>query len=131
MFYFTNAAVTLMEWRPATISFVRGLINADLEKCDSEQFAAFQKYGVEPYLARIVRYGRTEKVVVVARRGHEVMYWEDVEEGFNISPVNEVSEVLEHWCNQDDLRLTLNAWIEGRTGPPRLGPALPIANPRK
>ena len=42
------------------------------------------------------------------------MYWEDVEEGFNISPLTPDGRVLEHWCNQDDLGIALNHWIEGR-----------------
>jgi hypothetical protein len=53
-----------------------------------------------------------QSVVVVARRGDEVMYWEDVEEGFNISPITSDGQVLQHWCNQDELGSALNAWIK-------------------
>jgi hypothetical protein len=67
-----------------------------------------------------------ETVIVVARKGKEVIYWEDVEEGFNLSPVAEDGRILEHWCNQDELGLALNAWVEGRTRWGKLGPAAPI-----
>jgi hypothetical protein len=64
--------------------------------------------------------------VVAARQGDEVIYWEDVEEGFNVSPVGEGGRILEHLCNQDELRHALNAWIDGRERSTKLGPAVPI-----
>jgi len=65
-------------------------------------------------------------VVVVARKGQEVIYWDDVEEGFNVSPISERGQILQHWCNQDELRHALNAWIDGRESAIKLGPAVPI-----
>jgi hypothetical protein len=53
-------------------------------------------------------------VVVVARKGDEIVDWEDFEEGSNLSPVAPDGRVLEPWCNQDELKLALNGWIEGR-----------------
>lgn len=64
--------------------------------------------------APIVRYGQSENVVVVAVRMNQVIYYEDVEEGFNLSPVGPDGVILEHWCNQDDLGKALDRWIEGR-----------------
>jgi hypothetical protein len=115
-----------MEWQPATVEEVMKIVRDDLAECDEEQFVAFKRYAVEPYVAPILRYGEMENAVVVARRGDEVIYWEDVEEGFNLSPVAPDGRILEHWCNQDELRFALNAWIEGRRRPVRLGPAMPI-----
>ena len=115
-----------MEWLPATIEDVRMILDGDLQECDPEQTATFKKYAVEPYLAPIVRYGELEQVVVVARNGDEVMYWEDVEEGFNLSPIASDGKILEHWCNQDELRYAVNSWIEGRSAGGKLGPATPI-----
>jgi hypothetical protein len=107
-----------MEWQPTTVEAVKKIIERDLKDCDDEQVSAFKKYVVEPYRAPILRYGKMESVVVLARRRDEVIYGEDVEGGFNRSPVAPDGRILEHWCNQDELRLALNAWIEGsaRTG---------------
>ena len=115
-----------MEWHPTTVDALQKIIEGDLKECDDEQVSAFKKYAVEPYAAPILRYDEMENAVVVARRGDEVIYWEDVEEGFNLSPVSPNGQILEHWCNQDELRFALNAWIEGRARPIRLGPAMPI-----
>jgi hypothetical protein len=116
-----------MEWKPATINEVKDILTADLKKCNPQQIAIFRQYSVEPYFAPIVRYGKTENVVVVAQKSDEVVYWEDVEEGFNISLAGRGGRVLEHWCNQDDLGVALERLIqsrEHRTG--NLGPAKPL-----
>jgi len=112
-----------MEWHPASISDVTQILEGDLVRCDSEQLGTFRKYSVKPYLAPILRYGRLESVVVVARRADEVIYWEDVEEGFNVSPIATDGQILQHSCNQDELGLALNCWIEGRKRPAHMGPA--------
>jgi hypothetical protein len=49
--------------------------------------------------------------VVVARNGGEVVYWEDVEEGFNLSPIDNNGLIVEHSCNQDDLGIALRPWL--------------------
>lgn len=112
-----------MKSKPASIEMVKMIVQGDLANCDNEQLAVFKDHRVEPYFAPIVRYGKAEAAIVVARRGREVIYWEDVEEGFNVSLLAPDDRILDHSCNQDDLGLALNAWIKGRTRPPRLGPA--------
>lgn len=105
-----------MNWRRATIEEVKEIVKTDSAKFDDQQLGAFRKYSVEPCLVSIVRCGKLESLVVVARKSDEVIYWEDVEEGFNISRVSPDGLILEHWCEQDELGVALNHWIEGRTG---------------
>jgi hypothetical protein len=111
------------EWRSATNAEVSEIVREDLVLCDPEQVAAYERYRVDPYRARIIRYGQLESVVVVAQNGSEVIYWEDVEDGFNMSPISSDGQILEHWCNQDELGFALNAWIEGRWWSGKIGPA--------
>ncbi len=115
-----------MEWKAPTIEQVMQIVQDDLTECDNKQREVFESQAVTPYLAPILRYGTLESVVVVARKGDEVIYWEDVEEGFNVSRQGPDGRILEHWCNQDKLSFVLNAWIEGRTPPIRVGPATSI-----
>jgi hypothetical protein len=105
---------SVTEWNPATIDQVRQIVLRSLSVCDAEQLEAFHKHAVECSAAPIVRYGNREKVIVVARKNNEVIFWEDVEEGFNVSPVDAEGTILEHRCNQDELGLALNRWIPGR-----------------
>ena len=74
-----------MDWKAPSTENVKRIVEGDLATCTSEQAAAFNAYCVEPCLAPIVRYGNLEKVVVVARKENQVIYWEDVEEGFGVS----------------------------------------------
>ncbi len=101
-----------MEWRPATIEDVRQIVLDDLANCNKRQTSVFETYRVEPHLAPIVRSGNVEHVVVVAQRGNQVIYWDDVEEGFDVSPVGDDGKIREHDCSQNDLRLALNSWID-------------------
>jgi hypothetical protein len=55
------------DWRPATVDEVNEIVASDLKACDAEQLAAFTKHRVEPFSAPLVRYGKMESVVVVAR----------------------------------------------------------------
>ena len=114
------------DWKPATIAEVNEIVARDLKVCDIEQLAAFKKYRVEAFTAPFMRYGKMESVVVVARNGDQVIYWDDVEDGFNVSPIGPDGMVLEHWCNDDELRFALNAWVDGRGLPGKLGPAAPV-----
>jgi hypothetical protein len=40
---------------------------------------------------------------VVALVGQRVIYYNDIEEGFNISKFTRYGTIDEYWCNQDDL----------------------------
>jgi len=113
------------KWQPTTVEEVKRTVEEDLRECDAEQRAAFKGYAVEPYVAPIVRYGKMESAVVVARRENEVIYWEDIEDGFNISPIGPDGQILEPWCNQDALGLALDAWIAGRRRAENFSPAVP------
>jgi hypothetical protein len=104
----------MMEWRPATIDEVVQIVRDDLARCDAEQVAVFNRHRVEPYHAPILRAGQMESVVIIARKGNEVMYWEDVEEGFNLSPIGLDGGILEPGAAQDELPSALNHWIESR-----------------
>lgn len=114
-------------WKPATIEEVGEIVQEELASCDPEQVDVFDRYRVQPYAAPITRYGNQETVIVVAQRDDEVIYWEDIERGFNVSPVGEDGSILEHWCNQDELGYALNRWIPGRWGGGRFGPAQPVS----
>ena len=123
----TITSMSAGEWQPATIDEVTEIIQEDLASCDSEQLQAFNRYRVQPYAAPINRYGNQETVIIVAQRENEVVYWEDIDEGFNVSPIDKDGTILEHWCNQDQLGHALNRWIPGRSGGGKFGPAQPIS----
>ena len=97
------------EWTPINEEQMRDLLEEQLAACTPDRREIFERYRVPLYRAPLVRYGNKELVFVVAVKDGEALYYEDVEDGFNRSPLSESGDVLEHWCNQDDHSSALNA----------------------
>jgi hypothetical protein len=76
-------------WQPVTAEELEALVVAQLADCSPEQQQLFERCKVTPRLVPIDRYGHIESVFVVAQAGNLVLYYEDVEEGFNISPLSQ------------------------------------------
>ena len=79
-------------------------------ECSPEQLAAFEAVRVEPYQVPIARNGGIEQVFVVARNGSKVMYYEDVEEGFNIAQLASDGSISRPGCEQDELKWAIQKW---------------------
>lgn len=97
-------------WQPITANELESLIDRQLQDCTPEQQELFRRFRVPLRPTPIERYGQLESVFVAARRGGEVMYYEDVEDGFNFSPLTPDGRIAEHRCNQDELRYALARW---------------------
>ncbi len=63
---------------------------------------------------------------VVAIIGTQVVWYNDIEHGFNVSRYAKAGEIDKYWCNQDELQHTIYALLQqietgerlGRFGPP-------------
>ena len=100
-----------MKWEPITKVELVTLIDSEIKKCTITKYVeVFNKYKVEPYQVEIDRSGKIENVFVVAENGNEVMFYEDVEEGFNISSINENGIISEYSVNQDECWVAAKKW---------------------
>lgn len=45
---------------------------------------------------------------VVALAGNQCVYYNDIEEGFNISQYDEYGRIREYWCDQHDLSICIS-----------------------
>jgi hypothetical protein len=113
-------------WKPASAEEVEAIVEEGLKDCTPEKQEIFRRFRVPLRHAPIERYGKLEYVFIVAQRENEALYWEDVEEGFNFSPVDDSGRILEHWCNQDDLCQALTHWLPNPPPAYWLGPAIPV-----
>ena len=77
------------DWTPASADDVASIVARELSQCPKALIELFNSIGVPPRSVSILRSGVTESVFVVAERNGTVIYYEDVEEGFNISPLAE------------------------------------------
>jgi hypothetical protein len=66
---------------------------------------------------------------IVGIIGQNVIWYNDIEHGFNISRYEVLGDIAEYWCNQDELNHTMHALqkqIENGEGPCKLGPPEPL-----
>jgi hypothetical protein len=66
---------------------------------------------------------------VVGIIGRQVVWYNDIEDGFNMSRFEKPGVIAEYWCNQDELHHTINALVQQiQTGetPGKLGPPEPV-----
>jgi hypothetical protein len=94
-------------WQPISAEELDALIAAQLADCSPEQRQLFGRWKVVPHLANIDRFGATETVFVVAKAGDLALYYEDVEEGFNISPLLPDGSIASPGYEQWELRHAL------------------------
>ena len=97
------------KWKPITKEELEAEIKEQLLVCAEEQKNLYSSYQVPFKKYKIMRYGNLEEVYVVAMNENEAMYYEDVEEGFNFSTINN-GVLTEPGCEQDELKYALLHW---------------------
>ncbi|MDQ1091200.1 hypothetical protein QE400_000613 [Xanthomonas sacchari] len=98
-------------WKPITADELSQLIERELAGCNNTQQEAFKQIRMAPRATSIVRGGNVESVFVVAERGNEVLYYEDVEEGFNVSPLDSNGVIANPGFEQWELGGALHHWL--------------------
>ena len=94
-------------WQPISESELKALLDRELNNCSAEQQAKFTQYRVSPYKVPIHRLGSLEQVFVVAELPTGVVYYEDVEEGFEFDRLGPDGAITTQGCNQYELRHVL------------------------
>lgn len=94
-------------WQPITMEQLEAVIAVQLGACTAEQQAAFASLRVQFFSAPISRFGAVESVLVVARLPSGLLYFEDVEEGFEIGVPGADGVLPDQGCNQLELRHVL------------------------
>lgn len=103
----TQALESLETWQPITIEQLEAVVAAQLGACAAEQQAAFASLRVQFFSVPISRLGAVESVLVVARLPSGLLYFEDVEEGFEIGVPGADGVLPDQGCNQLELRHVL------------------------
>ena len=94
-------------WQPITVIQLEELVANQLAICTPEHQKIFEAIRVPFYQVPIHRLGKIENVFVVAAFANLVLYYEDIEEGFEIQELSEGGEILNQGCNQYDLHNVL------------------------
>jgi hypothetical protein len=80
-------------WRPITAAKLESLLVQELQSCSPEDVALFAKIRIEPRKIGFERGGRIESVFVVAEIGERVLFYDDVEEEFEVATPDQVGVI--------------------------------------
>lgn len=91
-----------MTWKPATIDEVLTLLAEELRELHPRHHEQLSPCLIKP---RMVPVDDTpgESVVVVAEIDGDILYWSDVEEGWELEPPSRSGGVSARGCNQFEL----------------------------
>jgi len=119
-----------MNWSPLEETSLWDLLNAAESRMNPELARFWETVRIEPAKWRQVPFGEAGGGFwVVALLGPLVVWYNDIEDGFNYSKYNSFGEIAEYYCNQDDLEHTLQTLLNyvrsGRLSGGRAGPPIP------
>jgi hypothetical protein len=121
-----------MKWKPISEVELWDLINAGCERMDFPQRRLWEVIKIYPEKWAQHPYGdKGGGFWVVAVIGSIVVWYNDIEDGFNRSQYSKHGEIDQYFCNQDELECTiqhiLNEIKNGRPSGSYAGPPQPIA----
>jgi len=96
-----------VDWNPITRKELTTLLASEEAKLDEKSAKLFKQIRVTPYAVPIHRGSKIESVFVVAKKGLNILFYEDVEEGFEWSCLNSSGQIESYFCNQWELSLAL------------------------
>jgi hypothetical protein len=90
-------------WQPISRAELEELLIEELQRCTQSQKDAFAGFRVQFYQVPIHRFGKLESVWLVAELPSGLLYYEDVEEGFEIGVLGNDGALHDQGCNQYEL----------------------------
>jgi hypothetical protein len=94
-------------WTPITTTQLEQIIERELLTCTADQRAAFVGRRVPFHSVPIHRLGAVESVLVVAQFPQGLLYFEDVEEGFELGTPSEYGAIPDQGRHRYALRNVL------------------------
>lgn len=117
-----------MTWRPITQTELFAELASGLTACTPDLVRYCETVQAEPSKWQLSPWGDLGGGFwVVARDGQRALWWNDIEDGWNVSSIEADGRIPggEYWCNQDGLPIALRR-LQGRPPGPLLGPPVPI-----
>ncbi len=97
-----------MNWKPITKKDICDEINSAEERMSFSQKKLWEAIRIDPEKWEQDPWGNEGNGFwTVAILGKTVVWYNDIEEGFNQSGYAKYGEIQDYWCNQDQLEWTL------------------------
>ena len=98
----------MREWEPILLNELYDQIQKDVTDLNGELWNFWQLIKIEPTKWTGNEYGDDSSGFwVVAICGTKIIWYNDIEEGFNISEYKNYGQIEEYACNQDELSLAV------------------------
>jgi hypothetical protein len=99
-----------MDWQPISeIEIWDAIIKAE-GRMNAEQFRLWEAIKINPQKWSQLSYGEIGGGFwVVAIFGHSVVWYNDIEDGFNVSSYKKFGTIEEYFCNQTELEFTVQS----------------------
>jgi hypothetical protein len=113
-----------MDWEPISREALDSLIAEQLAEATADERALFARTAIAPAKWQLSPWGDLGGGFwVVAVMDDRVLWYNDIEDGFNVSRFTAAGTIpsAEYWCNQDELRWAIAALggkPQGKFGPP-------------
>jgi hypothetical protein len=102
----------MVEWTPISELALRDRVAQGEARMSPSQLRLWQAVRIEPEKWQQHPYGEAGGGFwVVAIVGRTVIWYNDIEEGFNRSGYSAYGTIADYWCNQDELELTVQYLI--------------------
>ena len=95
-------------WQPITVVEIEALVADQFPNCSPAQQIALASYRVPFYSVPFQRSRALEQVFVVAELPSGLLYYDDVEEGFEVGVLDADGILQDHGCNQLELTYALS-----------------------
>jgi hypothetical protein len=118
-----------MTWHPISSADLQAMLTGNLAECSTEQREFFRLARIAPTKWSLAPWGdEGGGFWAVAVHLDRVLWYNDIEDGFNVSRFDVQGEIPPHeyWCNQDSLRWALPR-LQRESGT-LLGPPEPVAD---
>jgi hypothetical protein len=100
--------LTPIEWQPIAETALRDRVAQGVARMSPAQLRLWEAIRIEPEKWLQHPYGDAgHGFWVVAIVGRTVVWYNDIEEGFNRSSYSSFGTIEDYWCNQDELELTI------------------------
>ena len=104
----TRTPPAMIEWEPITETALRERVAQGEARMSPPHRRLWDTIRIEPEKWQQHPYGdQGAGFWVVALIGRTVIWYNDIEEGFNRSRYTAYGTIDDYWCNQDELELTL------------------------
>ncbi len=106
-----------MNWQPSSEEDIRDLIDSACERMKIDQERVWERIRIPPEKWKLDPWGNEGNGFwVVALVGRWVVWYNDIEHGFNLSTYGSYGTIDEYWCNQDGLDAVVYDIVNGLRG---------------